>query len=149
MSTSAEVALTALKTALANGRLYLFAGPVPATAEEALDMGSSHTQICEFTESGDGATGLTFAAPAGSSMSKAGAEEWKGLIAFSGADDSETTLTPTFWRFGTSGDNCQAAATDPRLQGTAGGPLTDLPCAPQTDNGTNTLTVDLFAVVVE
>lgn len=146
---TAQAALAALKAELDGGNLYLFAGPVPADADDALDMGASHTQIAKFTESNDGTTGLTFDAPAGAGMSKAAAEVWEALVAFDGVEDSETTLTPTFWRFCTAGDDGRAAATDARLQGTAGGPTTDLPCAAQTDNGTNTVSVDTFAVVID
>ena len=146
---TANVSLAAIKAALDGGNLYLFAGPVPADADDALNMGASHTQIAKFTESNDGTTGLTFNAPAGAGMAKAPAEAWEALVAFDGAEDGDTTLAPTFWRFCASGDNGRGAAAGPRLQGTAGGPTTDLPCADQTDNGTNTVSVGTFAVVID
>ena len=148
-NTLATAALASVKSELDGGRLYLFAGTVPADADDALDMGTTHTQIVEFTVDGDGTTGLTFASPSGTGMSKTLAEVWQGLVDFDGFASAPGPLTPTFWRFGAPGDDCRGAASGPRLQGTAGAPYSDLPVSPQTDNGTNTLTVDTFAVVIE
>lgn len=148
MATASEIALGALKDTLDGGRLFFFAGPVPATAEDALDMGTDHTQLVEMTESGDGSTGLTFEAPSGTAMVKAAGEVWEGLIAFDGAEDGETTLTATFYRFCTDGDNGRGAATDPRIQGTIGGPEADMPMSNPslTANGTNTQGASYFAI---
>lgn len=149
MATTSEVALAAIKTALDGGRMYWFSGAVPATATAALDMGAEHTQLVEMTESGDGATGLTFDAPVGSSMLKASAEVWRGLIAFDGAEDTATTLTATFYRFCAAGDNGRGAATGPRLQGTIGPAGSDIPMASAdlTANGANTQGMSYFAVI--
>lgn len=147
--TTAAAALGAIRTAINGGRLFLFAGSVPADADDALDMVATHTQIAEFTVGNDGATGLTFSAPVGAGMVKAPAETWEATINFDGASTSAPSLTPTFWRFGAAGDTCRGAASGPRLQGTAGGPLTDLPCGDQTDNGANTMVVDTFVVAMD
>ncbi|WP_282265625.1 hypothetical protein [Stenotrophomonas sp. PS02298] len=147
--TTAALALTAIKGTLDGGRLYLFAGPVPSDADDALDLGASHTQIAEFTVGDDGATGLTFSPASGPGMVKNPAEAWEATIAFDGAQAAMTTLTPTFWRFGAAGDDCRDIATGARLQGSAGGPLTDLPCGDQTDNGANTLALDTFVVAMD
>lgn len=148
MATASEIALAALKGALDGGRLFIFAGTVPATAEEALDMVTDHTELVEMTESGDGVTGLTFEAPSGEGMVKAAAETWEGLIDFDGFESGPGTATATFYRFCTDGDNGRGAATDPRIQGTIGGPESDMPMASAelTDNGTNTLGASYFAV---
>ena len=148
MSTASEIALAALKAEFDGGRMFWFAGPVPATADEALDMVADHTQLVEMTESGDGVTGLTFQAPSGSAMVKAAAEDWSGLIAFDGAEDAETTLTATFYRFCTDGDTGRGVASAPRLQGTIGGPEADVPMisAALTANGSNTQGMSYFAV---
>lgn len=148
-NTLGQAALTAIRTALNGGNLYLYAGAVPADADDALNMATTHTQLCKFTESDDGTTGLTFDAASGAGMTKATAEAWESTINFVGYESAASTLTPTFWRFCTAGDNGQGAAASPRLQGTAGGPFTDLPCGDLTDNGTNTLSVDTFAVMIE
>lgn len=149
MSTLSEVALSAIKAALDGGRMYWFSGAVPASADDALDMGAEHTQLVEMTESGDGVTGLTFAPPAGNSMLKAASEAWTGLVEFDGAEGSATTLTATFYRFCAAGDNGRGAATGPRLQGTIGPAGSDIPMASAdlTANGTNTQGVSYFAVI--
>jgi hypothetical protein len=69
-------------------------------------------------------------------------------VAFSGAEDSEATLTPTFFRFG--GGDLTGASTDPRLQGSVGGPSSaaemKLEGETLTDNGSNTAVVATFNV---
>jgi len=149
MSNLSEVALTAIKAALDGGRMYWFSGAVPASAADALDMVTEHTQLVEMTESGDGLTGLTFDPPAGDSMLKAAAEAWTGLVEFDGAEDAATTLTATFYRFCAAGDDGRGAATGPRLQGTIGPAGSDIPMASPdlTANGTNTQGVSYFAVI--
>lgn len=112
-----------IKELLDGGFLYLFAGPEPATADEALDMVADHTQVARFTESDDGTTGLTFAAPAARVLSKAGGESWQATTAFDGAEDTEPTLTITFYRFCPAGDNGRGVAnssTGYRIQGSVG-----------------------------
>ena len=137
----AEELLAAFKSELDGGFLYIFAGPVPATPSAALNMGADHTQIARLTEDADGTTGLTFASPVDHTITKAPAEAWRGLVAFDGADDSETTLTPTFFRFCPTGDDGRGAADTPRLQGTVGGPNSTanlrLSGDTLTDNGSN------------
>lgn len=143
----AEAMLAAFKTAIDGGILYVFAGPVPVSAEDALDMGADHTEVAKLTVDDDGTTGLTFSAAAGSVVSK-NSDVWEGTIAFDGAEDSETTLTPTFFRFCATGDNGRAAASTSRLQGTVGGPAStaDLRLASDdvTANGTNTVACAMF-----
>lgn len=143
----------AIRTALNGGRLFYFSGPVPADAGDALNMVADHTELVEFTEGNDGTTGLTFATSTGAVLSKTGAEDWTGTVAFDGAEDSETTLTPTFWRFCPSGDNGRGASANARLQGTIGGPASsaDLKLSDGTtvtDNGTNTRSVPVFNVTL-
>jgi hypothetical protein len=114
----------ALKTQLDAGFLYLFAGTVPTTAEGALDMVSTHTQIVKISLTG-GATGLTFATPTAAVLSKTVAEVWRGTSAFSGANQANPTLTAAFFRFTTAADDGRGAAnpaTGYRLQGTVSGP---------------------------
>lgn len=149
MATASEVALAALRTALNGGRMYWFSGPLPADETVALNLDDDHTQLVMMTESGDGSTGLTFDSPIGTAMVKAGAEEWTGLVAFDGAEASETTLPATFYRFCGPGDNGRGAATNPRLQGTIGGPGSDVPLVSNllTRNGSNTQGMSFFAVI--
>jgi hypothetical protein len=149
MSYASRVALAALKDELDGGRMYFFSGPVPASADDALDMDNDHTQLVMMTESGDGSTGLTFDSPVGTAMTKTPSEVWSGPISFDGAEDSEDVLTATFYRFCADGDNGRDAADGPRLQGTIGGPGSDIPMvnADLEDNGSNTQGLAYFAVV--
>lgn len=111
-----------LKSLLDSGFLYIFTGPVPASAEDALDMASAHTQLVKLTESNDGATGLTFDAIATNGvLAKDPDEVWEGTIAFDGADDAETTLEATFYRFCEAGDDARGSGVaKKRIQGTIG-----------------------------
>lgn len=101
-----------LKAALDGGFLLLFSGPVPATADEAVD--ASSVMLCKISVGGNGTTGLTFATPAsGGILSKTASETWQGTVAATG--------TATFWRFCAAGDAGMAASsTIARLQGTVG-----------------------------
>jgi hypothetical protein len=119
-SYAAVAQLAALKAALDGGNMYYFAGPIPASVDEALDMSSSHTQLVKMTNNNDGATGLNFVAPSGSALSRDTGQVWSGTIAFSGASSGSASLTASFWRFCPAGDDGRADATVPRLQGTIG-----------------------------
>lgn len=141
-----EAALAGVKSALDGGAIYYFSGPVPASASDALDMGADHTQLVEMG-------GLTFAAPVGNALPKNDTQEWSGLVSFDGAQDSESTLAPTFFRMCAASDDGRGAADTPRIQGTIGGPsssadirLTD--GVTLTDNGTNTRGLALFSVTL-
>lgn len=148
----AAQALAAIKAELDGGFLYIYSGPPPASADAALDMGSAHTQLVKLSVNGDGSTGLTFAAPVGPVMSKNSAESWEGLIAFDGADDGESELAPTFYRFCGTGDDGRSASGGPRLQGTVGGPTSGanlvLGTDTLTDNGANSQGVGIFTVPI-
>lgn len=152
-NTLSAAMLNEIKAALDGGRMYYFAGTVPAEAGDALNMATTHTQLVELTESGDGSTGLTFDTSAGGTLVKAAAEEWSGLIDFDGFIAGPGTATPTFFRMGAAGDNCRGASSAVRLQGTIGGPsssaeikLTD--GTTLTDNGSNTRSLAIFSVTL-
>lgn len=140
--------LAAAKADLDGGKLYLFAGPVPADAADALDMVTLHTQVAVLTLDGEG-SGLTFDAPSDGALPKNALEEWSGLNVFEGADEGETVLTPTFFRFCASGDNGRGSGTgSPRLQGSAGGPtsaaIARLTSATATADGVSSTGVVIF-----
>lgn len=110
---ASHVAVTgSLKDALDAGFLYLFSGPVPASADAAID--GSSVLLAKISVGGDGTTGLTFAATSTDGvLTKTGAETWEGTVAATG--------TATFWRFCEAGDAGTAASTTAkRLQGTVG-----------------------------
>lgn len=109
-----------LKEQLDDGFLYIFSGAAPATAEEALNMATTHTELLKVSVGDDGVTGLTFDAPASGVVSKAAAETWSGTCSFDGFN-AATTQTPTFFRYCAAGDNGRGvanASTGYRLQGT-------------------------------
>jgi hypothetical protein len=102
-----------LDALLNGGKLYIFAGPVPASADDALTVPATHQLLCTITLSG-GASGINFdTAASGGTLSKAPAETWSGTNAAGG--------TATFYRHCESGDNGQGASTTlSRLQGAIG-----------------------------
>lgn len=113
-----------LKEQFDGGLLYLFAGPVPDTADAALDMVSQHTQVVAISVNSAG-TGLTFDAPNLGVLGKAEAEVWSGVVELVGAQAGAGTLAPTFYRFCAAGDDGRGAAnasTGYRVQGAVGGP---------------------------
>jgi len=136
-------ALSGIRTSLNGGRLYYYAGAEPANAWDALDMAATHTEVCVLTLNGAGVTGLTFEPVTGDTLAKTAAEVWRGLVAFSGAQAAQTTLTPTFFRFCQPGDDGRdGAGTRRRIQGSLGGPASGsdlmLGSATLTRNGVNT-----------
>lgn len=131
---------------LTDGKIYVFAGTPPANADTALDMASTHTLLVVISDNG-GADGLDFSAPANGVLSKAGAQTWRGVIDFVGAQSAAPNLGATFFRFCASGDNGQGAGggTSYRIQGTAGGPTDgaelDVGSSALVDNGSNAVTL--------
>lgn len=145
----AAAALNAMASILNGGTLRYFAGPVPAEAGDALDMVSQHTELVVLSVDGEG-NGLTFDAATGGVLPKAASETWSGLVDFDGAQDSETTLTPTFFRFCASGDDGRDAG-EGRVQGTIGGPSSSADIRlgdgnTVTANGTNTRALPIFTI---
>lgn len=147
-----DLALAAVKTAMDGGKIYFYAGAAPATADIALDMVATHTELAVVTVDGSG-TGLTFDAPTGGTLPKAAAETWEGLIAFDGKDETETTLTATFFRFCPTGDDGRGAgAANARIQGTIGGASSGadlkLTSTTLTRNGSNTTGASIFNITL-
>lgn len=101
-----------IKAALDGSFLYLFSGPVPASADDAID--ASSVMLCKISVNGDGTTGLTFASPAtGGILTKTTAEVWKGNYVANGE--------VSFYRLCAGGDaGTAASSTAVRLQGTVG-----------------------------
>lgn len=131
--------LAAIKAALDGGFLYIYAGPLPTNAEDAL---SGQTLLCKITESDDGSTGLTFAAPAAGAMTKTIAEDWNAVITASG--------TASYYRFCDASDTpANASATKQRLQGTLGvsGADLNLETVNLIANGTNKVGAGGFQVL--
>ena len=138
-----------LKGALDGGRLFVFAGAVPATADAALDMVATHTELIKMTENTDDSTGLTFGTAASGALPKTTAEDWDGLIDFDGLVAGPGTQTPTFLRFCESGDNGRGlATTQKRVQLTCGPVGQEVHIPDMVDNGSNHQGVDVFELRV-
>ncbi|MES2347026.1 MAG: hypothetical protein V4641_05580 [Pseudomonadota bacterium] len=100
------------KAALDGGFLFYFSGPVPASADAAVD--GTTVMLAKISLTG-GATGLTFEATApGGILSKTAAEAWQ-------CTSAAATGTATFFRFCDSADAGTALSTTAkRIQGTLG-----------------------------
>jgi hypothetical protein len=99
-----------LKSLIDAGHIHFFSGPVPATADEAVN-GSS----VDLLTIDNGGTGVTFATPAVNGvLSKTAAETWSGTIG--------TTGVASFFRFCVGSDTGSgvAGAGNYRVQGTVG-----------------------------
>jgi len=96
-----------LKSILDGGVINIYSGPVPATADAALDP--SNTRLCTVTV-GSGATGLSFDdAAADGVLAK------PALTVLSGVDAASSTAS--FYRHVAAGDDGTASTAQARLQG--------------------------------
>lgn len=108
---NALLATGSLKSLLDGGKIYLYSGPVPATADEAVDASS----VLLDTITAAAGAGLTFdGAPANGVLKKTAAEVWSGVAAASGQ--------AAFFRYCVGADDGSAAAGagNYRVQGTIG-----------------------------
>lgn len=150
-----------LKTQLDGGFIYIFAGPVPATADAALDMTNLHTQLAKIAANDpavdDGTVGLTFAAVASNrALVKSANETWAARVHFDGKDAGAAgtdALTATFYRHCAAGDNGRAAGSGstPRIQGTVGVSGADMVLTNVAlfDNNANTVGLATYEVRVD
>jgi hypothetical protein len=135
---------TAAQGGLDGGFMYFFAGSVPESSGEALDMATDHTECFKLSVGGDGVTGLALDGPVDGVLSKPAGDTWEGPVDFSGTTPGPGVLTPTFYRLCGPGDDGRGASspTQPRLQDTVGGPASDAAVRLGTDtvedNGSNT-----------
>lgn len=146
-----DSALGGIATGLAAFHITYFAGPVPGTAGEALDMVNDHTQVAKLTDGNNGTSALGWGSVAGNLLPLDSGVNAEGTIAFSGAEAGESTLVPTFFRIhGTSDDPTADASGVLRIQGTLGGPSSgadiELGSASVTDNGSNTVGLSSYSV---
>lgn len=137
---AAHIAVTgSIKAALDAGFLYLFSGPVPTSADSALDPGS--VALMKISAGGDGSTGLTFEPDATAGvLTKTQSEAWSGTIDNSG--------TATFYRFCEAGDDGSAQSdTAKRVQGTIGTTVNNDGVLTNTDlTAGNTRSISLFQI---
>lgn len=103
---NAMLATGSLKATLDGAKLKIYAGTLPATADESI---GSATLLCTVSNDAT-ATGLTFATSASAGViSKTVSEIWRGVNSASG--------TATFYRIETASDDGSLSTTFPRIQG--------------------------------
>ena len=145
-----QAALEGIATEVSPFFVHYFAGPVPATAGEALDMTTLHTQVALLSDGGDGTTGITFDPASGDILPISAVANASGTVTFEGAEDGETSLSPTFFRIGPTSDDCRGEAPGARWQGTLGGPSSgaeiELGSTTVTDNGSNTVGLSSYYI---
>lgn len=121
---------SSLKEQLDGGFVKLYAGTVPATADDAI---GSATLLCTISVDSTG-TGVNFAAAAvAGALSKSDTEVWSGV--------NTATGTATFFRHVAAADDGTLSTTAPRIQGavaTAGAEL-NLTSANLTTGATQTI----------
>ena len=104
---NAMLASSSVKGALDDGFVNIYAGSVPATADDTI---SSATLLCTISVDSTG-TGVTFDAAAASGvLAKNSGEIWSGINVESG--------TATFYRHVGDADTGASSTTQPRIQGT-------------------------------
>lgn len=108
---NALLATGSLKSLIDGGKIYVYSGPVPATADAAVDASS----VLLATITAAAGAGVTFnGAPANGVLQKTAAETWSGNVA--------TTGVASFYRLCVGADNGSAAASagNYRVQGSIG-----------------------------
>lgn len=132
------LATGSFKSALDGGKLYVYAGTVPASVHDAL---SGPTLLVTVTDNG-GAGGLTFAAAAAAGiLAKLSSQTWKGTNVADGV--------AAFFRFVESGDDPAAASTTAkRFQGTISTAGADINLANTSLVNTEEFPIDTFAVTL-
>ena len=137
---NALLATGSLKSLLDTGKLYIYSGPVPATADEAID--ASSVLLCTIS---NGGSGVTFdGAPANGVLKKTAAETWSGVNAATG--------DAAFYRFcvGTDTGSGVSGAGNYRVQGTIGVDASfdlEIPATALTSG--NTQAIDTFQFFVD
>jgi hypothetical protein len=84
---------TGLGSILNLGKIIIYSGTAPATADAAINTSNS-TVLATITNNG-GATGLTFAAPDSGTVTKTSSEVWQGTVVASGVASFFRHVLPT------------------------------------------------------
>lgn len=131
------MATNPLKTIMAAGFVKIYAGTVPATADDAI---GSATLLCTISINSTG-TGVNFdTAAVGDTLSKAPAEVWSGVNTASG--------TATFYRHVAVGDDGTSSTTQARLQGLCGVAGAELNLSSTALTNGATQTIDYYSVAL-
>lgn len=124
-----------LKEILDGGSLKVYAGTPPASADAAL---GGATLLVEVLAAGNE---LTFEPTAtGAVLTKNLTEVWESIIAVTGA--------PAFFRYELPADTGGQSTSEVRVQGTAGGPGSDLFLTDSTLTASEPLRMQYFAIAI-
>ncbi len=125
-----------LKSVLNLSFIKIYSGPVPATADAALD--GSCVLLCTVSNNSTG-TGLTMATSAASgAIAKNGSEVWSGTNAATGV--------ASFYRHVAAGDTGVTSTTEARLQGECGLSGAEMNMTSTTLTSAATHTIDYYVV---
>lgn len=131
------LATGSLRSLLNGGRINIYAGAEPATADA--DLGGA-TLLCAVTVNSTG-TGINFdTAASGGVLQKAPGEVWSGVNAATGV--------ASFYRHVAAGDAGDASTTAARLQGTIGIAGADLNLSSTSLTSGATQTIDYYSVAL-
>lgn len=125
-----------LKTLLAGGQINIYSGPVPASADAAVDA-VNNVLLATIK---NGTAGINFDPPSGDLLQKAAAETWSGVNAATG--------TATFFRHILSTDDAAASTAEVRIQGTVNTTGADLNLSSTALVSGATQTIDYYAVAL-
>jgi len=121
---NAMLATGSAKAALDGGRINIYAGAAPATADAAV---GGATLLCAITLNSTG-TGILFdTAAVNGVLAKKPSETWSGVTAATG--------TATWYRHVAAADDGTLSTTAPRIQGTLALIGADLNCDPNFISG--------------
>jgi len=124
-----------LKTIFNLGFLEIYAGTIPADADQSIGGATLLVRISNNNTT----TGLTFASTASAgAITKNLGETWSKAAAGTG--------TATFWRFVAAGDTGALSTTEARIQGTIGLVGADLNVSSLSYTATTVYTIDSFAL---
>lgn len=122
------------KTTMALCFLDLYAGPVPAAADDAP---TGATKLCRVTLNST-ATGLSWSAAAAAGVLAKAAEIWSGV--------NLATGVATFYRLVAAGDTAASSTTEKRVQGSIGLAGADMNLTNTSLTSGLTQTIDFFVV---
>ena len=133
-----------LKDALDDGIISIYAGPPPATADAALDIGGDHTLLCVITDNDQGigaGQGIDFdTAAVDGVLSKAPAQVWSGT--------NVDTGVATFFRYTAQADDGTLSTSQVRIQGTVAEGGGDMNMASTSLADTVLQPIDFFSVAL-
>lgn len=125
------------KTIFASCLLKIYDGPVPATADDALD--AANHLLVTISDNDTGTTLSWESAAVSGAISKSTSQTWRGV--------SITSGTASFYRLVLlSGDTGSYSTTVPRLQGSIATSGADLNMTSTTINSSTSYPIDAFSV---